>query len=200
MNRKVSYKFETPRYSYGTIERALIAFFGLEADRAGPLRGRLKHLSQLGLGVKAGKGARVQYSFEQASQWLMALLLAELGIAPTVIAMLIRDQWKVMEKPVWRAAQYERTNDHPQYLVIRPRLMSGPWLFEGPWATLSYIGSFLQLDFSHSIAAKRPHPNVDMALGHPELGWSCIRNLTYDIRRFQEYLDSGLDVVKGEES
>jgi hypothetical protein len=192
MNRKDWYEFETPRYPYGKIERALITFFGLDADRSGPLRGRLKHLSQLGLGVRAGKGARVQYSLEQACQWLMALLLAELGIAPTVIVTLIEDHWKVIARPVWRA-QHEASKDNHQYLAIRPRLMSGPWLGKDhPLATVSWIGSFLQLDFSRSINAKgRPHPLVDMALGRPELGWSCIRDLTYDISRFREYLDSG---------
>ena len=90
------HKFETPRYSYGVVEGALAAVFGIDAKtQRGALRARLKHIQRLGLpGTAAGKGARVSYSLEQAFQWLIALLLSEIGIDPIVIVKTIKKHWK----------------------------------------------------------------------------------------------------------
>jgi hypothetical protein len=87
MPRKIRNQFETPRYSYGAVEGALGAVFGADIDtQQGALRARLKHFGRLGLpGGRAGKGTRMLYSLEHASQWVVALLMSELSIDPTVI-------------------------------------------------------------------------------------------------------------------
>ena len=68
--------------------------FGVDAERRGPLKGRLKHLNVLGLpGLNVGRGVRIAYSAEQVAQWLVALLLEECGIDPTVAVKLIQAAW-----------------------------------------------------------------------------------------------------------
>jgi hypothetical protein len=129
MDRKVSHGFESPLYSYAEVERALAAAFGVDAERQrGALRGRLKHLQRLGLpGLEAGKGTRVQYSRAQANQWLLALLMAEIGIDPTIIAKTIKANWKALAPFVEQATDRQARSGNPIYLGLRPRVMSSAW-------------------------------------------------------------------------
>jgi hypothetical protein len=188
MDRKVSYRFETPRYPYARVEGALAAVFNVDADRLGSLRGRLKHLNQLGLpGLKAGKGARIHYSDEQASQWLVALLVAELGIDPTVIVKLIKAHWENQIRHwVQQATDNKSKAGNHIFLTLRPRLMSAAWAKDKhPLDTVPWVGGFRRRD-------AKGHENIGMFLDRcSEEGWLCTRNLTDDVSRLQDYLDAG---------
>ena len=88
-------EFVAPRYPYARVERALLAVFDLATERQGPLRARLKHLNTLGLpGLQVGKGQRIAYSLEQVAQWLVALLIEETGVDPTVAVRLVQGAWE----------------------------------------------------------------------------------------------------------
>ena len=69
------------RYRYGEVERALAANF---KTQAGLLAGRIKLFRRLGLPGNPGSGARIDYSFEHAAQWLMALRMTDAGVPPAV--------------------------------------------------------------------------------------------------------------------
>src|SRR6516164_172564 len=150
MNRTESQEFVTTRYPYGVLERALGEVFrASEKVQRSTLRGRLKRLATLGLpGVGRGKGQRILYSREQSAQLLVALLMAELGIDPTVIVRLVKEHWKTITVWVHRATDDEakgNPNDevegNPIYFTLRPRLMSGPWADpKHPLETVTWIG------------------------------------------------------------
>lgn len=124
--------FATPgAFSYGALEKALGAVFGVDdATQQGALRGRIKHLQRLGLpGLKAGKGARVEYSVEQATQWLLALLLSEAGVDPVAGVRLMREHWAKFLPWCKRAQDLKkvRTDSGAHvFLTVRPHLMGAP--------------------------------------------------------------------------
>src|SRR5262249_61889689 len=72
-------------YSYSQVESALARVFGADAaGQAGWLRGRIQHLRRLRLTPPAGRGS-VDYDFEWAARWLLALRLERVGADPAGI-------------------------------------------------------------------------------------------------------------------
>src|SRR5262245_17511488 len=130
MIRKHSYGFETPAYSYAQVEAALGAVLAVRAEhRRGPLRARLKHLQRLGLvDLKSGKGKRVEYSHAQVAQWLLALILAEMGMDPVIVVTAIKSHWKQIAGDIERATSWDaRSGGAHAYLCLWPRAMSATW-------------------------------------------------------------------------
>lgn len=195
MNRKLSYRFATPRWAYGQVERALAAVFELDSSRIGALRGRLKNFNLLGLpGLNAGKGARVLYTEEQVCQWLVALLMSELGIDPSVIVKLVKGHWeRHIRLWVKRATDTESKAGNPVFMTLRPCLLSGPQIAGGKPSldSVRWIGGFRRWRLKDPAGRPIPGENVDMFLDHPEDGWLCARNLTHDIGRLLTSLDAG---------
>ena len=130
MNGKLSYGFETPAYSYAEVETALARTLVVPAGhQRGALRARLKHLQRLGLvDLKAGKGKRVKYNHAQVAQWLLALIMAEMGLDPTIVVTSLKGSWKHIASAVEEAIGPEaQRGGRPYYLCVWPRVMSGPW-------------------------------------------------------------------------
>ncbi len=158
MQGKARHKFETPRYTYGVVEGALAGVFGVDVKtQRGALRARLKHIQRLGLpGTAAGKGARISYSFEQASQWLIALLLSEIGIDPVVIVETIQKNWRSsLAKSVQEAADAGALSGKPVLLSIRPRSMSGAWIGNksSSFRSLPWIDAYRDSEHHHYLNA-----------------------------------------------
>src|SRR5262245_55386556 len=95
MDRKEPDSFATGVYRYAQIERGLALTLGADkATQKGPLRGRLKKLSVLGLPADGpGKGSRRLYSREEANQLLLALLMEDCGLDPVVVAAAVKTTW-----------------------------------------------------------------------------------------------------------
>ena len=146
MKRTDPQTFVVPAYPYARVERALGAVFGIAAERQGPLRARLKHLNTLGLpGLQPGKGQRIFYSPEQVAQWLVALLIEETGVDPTVAARTVEEFWAHGLSDWTRLAASEESHASHVFLKLRPQLMTGPWLREtSRLATIRAIGGFQQ--------------------------------------------------------
>jgi hypothetical protein len=150
-------------------EGALAAVFGVDAKtQRGPLRARLKHIQRLGLpGTAAGKGARISYSLEQASQWLIALLLSEVGIDPVVIVKTIQKNWRSsLARRVQEAVDAEVLSGKPILLSIRPRSMSGAWIGKKSphFRTLPWIDAYRYSEHHHYLHA------VGITVASPKLG------------------------------
>jgi hypothetical protein len=119
------YKSVESGQRYGDVERALLRIFRIDERQRGFLRGRLKHFSRLGLpGLEPGKGKKITYTRELVSQWLVALLLAEVGLDPVIIVQAIKSNWKNLAPMVVKATEPRAQRESRVFLVVKPRLMS----------------------------------------------------------------------------
>ena len=180
MNRTDPHRLVARSYTYARVERALLAVFGVPTDRPGPMRARLKHLNLLGLpGIKAGKGQRVAYTLEYISQWLIALLIEETGVDPTVAARLVKETWGHGISDWARLAVDEESEDNHVFLKLRPQLMTGPWVQEtSPLATIRAIGGFQS-------TREQGMGNVverEVIGAVRDRKWICLRDLTADFK------------------
>jgi hypothetical protein len=186
MSRTDPHKFALPQgYSYSQAETALAAVFGVDAEHRGPLKGRLKHLNGLGLpGSKVGRGVRITYSKEQVAQWLVALLIEEAGIDPTVAVNLIQASWA---KFIWNGMQRaldredaENKKGNHVFLTIQPRLMTGLWIKEKhPLNTAPTLAIFRHYGkTSKGRILNRMETFLDWST--QDRTWRCLRDLTAD--------------------
>jgi hypothetical protein len=181
MDRNDLHGFDAPQFRYSRVERSLASVFGLDVDRqSGALRGRLKHLQRLGLpGLEAGKGIRLQYSQEQASQWLMALLMAQIGIDPVVIVQAIKSNWKSLVPSVKEATDGRAKRGSHIFLGLQPRLMSGAW---GDGPNLQII-MFRRYVYSVSSAVDDSAEAIDELLRYGD--WLCLVDFTFHAFRLE---------------
>jgi hypothetical protein len=152
--------FETGHYGYGLIERALGAALGVdEGVQRGALRSRLKRLAQLGLPKSLeGREGRRLYSQEECHQMLVALLLGNIGLDPTVVARAVKKAWNPSAvvvravKKAWKqnlkqgaieAAQEadaaEKKIGNPIVLYAILRVVSEPWRTGDPNTALTLV-------------------------------------------------------------
>jgi hypothetical protein len=193
MDRTARKTFVTPCYSYGAVEFALAWVFGADdAVRHGALRGRLKHLGRLGWpGIGRGKGQRVLYSHEQAVQLLIALMLEELGIDPSVIVGLLKQYWEHALVPwVLRATDVEALDGNPVFLALHPRLLSGEWSEKYVFEAEPLIRGFHRFEYHHKNDGRIRGESVSIILDRcTEDGlWLCCHNLTDRLSKFQDQL------------
>jgi hypothetical protein len=113
-------------FAFGAVERALTRVLRIDAHQHGAFRGRLKHLQRLGLpALEPGKGKRIGYTRELVLQWLIALLLAQLGIDPVLIVQAIKRDWKAVLAPACADALTRSAQEgNHVYLQLRPRLLT----------------------------------------------------------------------------
>jgi len=136
--------FYTGHYGYGLIERALGAALNVdESVQRGALRSRLKRFAQLGLpeSLKGQEGRRL-YSQEECHQMLIALLLCNVGLDPTVVARAVKKAWKQnLKRAAIEAAQEadaaEKKIGNPIVLYAILRVVSEPWRTGDPNTALT---------------------------------------------------------------
>lgn len=110
-------------YTYKVVETALARLHVENPATMGILRGRIKHLQRIGLVPSSpGPGKRIQYSFEDAAKWALALEVAEFGIDPLVIQQLVLSAW---EGGIFRKIDM---GNHGQndLLIVRPNAVTHP--------------------------------------------------------------------------
>ncbi len=97
MDRNRAQNPANAHYSYGQVESALAAVFGIDAaGQRGWLRGRLQHVRRLGLvAASPGRGRSIEYTRDDADKWLVAIELEHfnLGVDPTKVVELIKRRW-----------------------------------------------------------------------------------------------------------
>jgi hypothetical protein len=114
-------------FSYGEAETLLASLHEVPPEHQHlAFRARLKHLKKLGipLGSSPGKGKKVRYTSEQIYQWAFCLQLEELGISPSAIVSLLREQWCDRIRHLIAKAGNDSEN---HYCVIVPSFMSDAW-------------------------------------------------------------------------
>jgi hypothetical protein len=186
MDRKrYDFDFETPRYAYGKVEAALATVFGAKrpAERA-RVKAHIKHLMRLGLGGGVGKGARVQYTLAQASQWLLAMLMSEIGIDQVISVHTIKKAWpQLLQRSFERVLRNAQTGKPPVWLTLRPKPMTG-WAKGG---SIEWIGFY---DWEDD---RSPPPNNYTLLTkavEDQDSWLGTRNLSRVMLKFVTELES----------
>jgi hypothetical protein len=133
--------YATGLYGYGRLERALgVALYAKDkATQQGALRGRLKRLSTLGLPpASPGKGSRRSYSLEEVHQLLVALMMEDAGLDPTVVAPAVLKLWVPnMRRHAKDAAS--ATKDNPILIELRLQTITGPWRTGNPHEALPWV-------------------------------------------------------------
>jgi hypothetical protein len=141
-------------FGYAEVERALGRLFGVPASAQGSFRGRVRHLQRLGLvEVAPGKGRRISYTRIQAGEWMLALLLAELGIDPVVIVKSIQRERGQLREWIAEATDEAALGGDEVFLTARPALMS-----EERSAGVLRFGKFRRGDWALKVPRHPPPP------------------------------------------
>jgi hypothetical protein len=115
-------------YTYAQVDAALCALFHVPVSARGSFRGRVRHLQRIGLvDVAPGKGCRIAYTLFQANEWMLALLLAQLGVDPVVIVKSVKRERKKLHESFREATDDDALGGNEVFLATRPELMSGTW-------------------------------------------------------------------------
>jgi hypothetical protein len=192
------YDFGTGRYAYGEIERALGVTLGADsATQQGALRGRLKRLATLGLPPSGpGKGARRLYSWEEANQLLMALLMEDAGLDPVAVVPAIKNTWSRLANKVRLATSDKALDGNPMWLKLQLQTITGPWSTKDPLSAVPWIAVVPRYDErSRALSAKHrfrdESDNIVSLLNDERPGWFAFRNLTAEVSKLQAALHGG---------
>jgi hypothetical protein len=195
VDRKTSYGFGTSAYPYGALERALGVMMDADtATQQGALRGRLKRLLTLGLPpVGLGKGSRRLYSWEEACQLALALLMEDCGVDPIAVVAALKNTWPRLARNVRSAADCPENN--PMMITLRLEAVAGPWRTGDPISALPWITIAPRIDERARARYRQKRfkdesDNVLMLINRDEPGWVAVRNLTTALTQLQAALHS----------
>jgi hypothetical protein len=203
-------KFEQARFFYARVEDGLAAALGIDAAWRMLFRSRIKHYQRLGIaGERPGKGSPLKYSFYQAADLAIVLMLADLGLAPTICVELVHKHERMLRRRIRQAVGPDsRDGENPWFLALRMTAMRGPWAKQ---PAVAAIGAF-QRKWRRpplSEAAKErqkarlpealyepwlklwdtPEEGAKMLFDHPEDMNFCVFALSHVLHRLQDYLD-----------
>jgi hypothetical protein len=154
-------------YPYAQVEAALRAAFNVPPPAEGSFRGRVRHLQRIGLfDIAPGKGQRILYTLVQTNEWMLALLLAQVGVDPIVIVKSLARERKKLHTWILEAVDDEALAGNEVYLESRPRLMSSAWSSKKAVGILSFE-KFRMPTRLHPIAS--PSSGEPTALGSTAL-------------------------------
>jgi hypothetical protein len=116
-------------FAYNAIETAVASAVGISpVHQRGPFRARLQHLTRLGLpDIRSGRGKKIEYSREHAIQWLIATMLMDMGLDPSVIVTGIKQHWRSFAAAIADATSLEARSRFPYFLCVHPRLLQAGW-------------------------------------------------------------------------
>ena len=112
-------------FSYAEAETILARLHHAERDQTGAFRGRLQHLKKLGipLGVRPGRGKKINYEPEHLYQWALCLEYAQLGLDPAYIAQLIHVAWSGIFSNFKEAEAGITSKQDDLFLYFTPRMI-----------------------------------------------------------------------------
>jgi hypothetical protein len=145
-------------YSYAQVEHALGTLFGAPASAQGSFRGRVRHFQRIGLvEVTPGKGRRIPYTHVQAAEWVVALVLAELGVDPIVIVKSIQQERTQLREWIAEATDAEALGGNEVFLAALPALMSDAWASKHAAGVLRF-GKFRRGDWAFKSPTRHSPP------------------------------------------
>ena len=177
--------FTSPTYSYAEAESALGAAigFGLVHQRS-IIKLRLKHLQRLNLiELNLGKKQRAKYSRAQIAQWMLALVLAEMGLDPSLVVTTLKNNWRNIVGTIERATSYEARSGQPYYLCLYPRVLSAP-VVQKPALSIEIFQIQQPSPFTPG------YDQLRQLVAANRDGWFCIHDITRPLSRLENALPS----------
>lgn len=113
---------------YSTLERLLVALFGLSESQREPLVGRFKYLQRLGgFGERVAKG-RARYQIEHILRVVLTFELIDVGCKPTRAWRMVRTHWQNLRLNLgyaWRDARAYEAGERlePLFWMIVPHAL-----------------------------------------------------------------------------
>ena len=107
---------------------------------------------------RPAKAAGSPYTRIQANEWMLALLLAELGVDPIVIVKSIQRERKKLHEWIREATDDEALGGNEVFLTTRPALMSGAWASKDSAGILRFE-KFRRHDWALKIPRHDSHPH-----------------------------------------
>ena len=148
-------------FRFGQMEAALAAVFGVAPAKMLAFHGRLQFLQVRGLplGVRAGRGVKIDYGRDQAMQFLIAMVLEQHGVDPKTAVWLIERWWKEIGRWMHKATDTEAlagTNPNPVFMTIELKLLAE--MFDAPLrgaaGQVSRIGYFRRFNLDMKVDAE----------------------------------------------
>jgi hypothetical protein len=204
-------------FRFGRMEAALGAVFGVAPAKMPAFHGRLQFLQVRGLPLRArgGRGVKIEYSRDQAMQFLLAIVLEQHGTDPKTCVWLIENWWKEigpwLDKAIDAEALAEK-EPNPIFMTVQLTLMS-EMFGSRPADQVSRIGFLRRFDrrmkydfqkgrWSRTEGITIPRENIEMALdGIAEVEppytdgvpWVVVIGLTKLLHAFDQALKSAID-------
>jgi hypothetical protein len=116
--------------SYAEVVKVLGELYRADEEAVrGPLRGRVQNLQKLHipLGLQVGKGRKIDYQREQIYQLMFCMELAEMGLTPSQIALIVRGFWENVFASEFRNEVAAQSQNNDRILVLFLNQMSATW-------------------------------------------------------------------------
>jgi hypothetical protein len=167
-------------YAYAQVEAALASIFYVREASKAAFKGRIKHFQKLGLvPASPGKGKRIQYSFDDAWRWAVALNFCEFGIDPIEIDRIL----KVSFFGTWRRIIDQPDSGEDRFYVISPRFMSASF----------QKGNTQSGEFHTHVV-----PSSEISAGMIDMVHHSGRALIFNFSRLRRNLKDALDATEKE--
>jgi len=159
-------------FRFGQMEAALAALFGVPPAKMTAFHGRLQYLQVRGLpiGVRAGRGQKIEYSREQGLQFLLALFLEQHGVDPKTTVWLLETWWREIGRWMRLATDAQalaEDNPNPVFMTATLKLMR---LGSDAADQVSRIGYFRRFNLDMKVDAQgRPSRRQGRVLPREEV-------------------------------
>jgi hypothetical protein len=121
-----------PKFSFASVEAALIATYRVAPADQARFRARVTHAQGSGLfNVRPGKGVRLTYGPDELHKLVLICELSELGLPPAVQLELIGTLWERRLQPIFRLAEAAASRPPGSNDVIV--ILFGVSLMVGAW-------------------------------------------------------------------
>ena len=175
-------------FTYSQVESALARANRVPAQSLGAFRGRIKHFQRLGMvPASPGKGTKISYTREHVYSWAICLELAQFGIDPTIIKVMLWsfDDGRFLKNLIQKAIESTKES----YFVFYPNLASNPFKTDvvEPWDSgggysddnMTYISTII-----HSLDELKEHPELDLMMTR-----LAMINLSHVLREVEKALE-----------
>jgi hypothetical protein len=131
-------KLVSAGFAYAEVEAAISRVLGVDAEaQITWVRGRIQHLRRLGLTPPADRGP-VDYTFEWAARWLLALRLERVGLSPVAIVKFFNDNWERKAGHKFPVTPLREVIEDARAQIEKARKANKPYDDDDPWLVIRF--------------------------------------------------------------